>query len=103
MATHGSFITRGYPGAEGLKIDLRSDVFEWNEVNPSVQRDYYTQSWEQSYNISYTGYLIENIGAGMGLVEAHFDASDRSLESATGGDYCNLNGSGSGKSNLIMW
>lgn len=86
---------RCYSGGNDLDVDLRNDLLRLNEVHPTQQYYYYTSRWREDYYRLVEEYQQQIRKSGQLSVEEIFEASNRALEDATGGDVCTLNGSGS--------
>eukprot|EP00522_Entomoneis_paludosa_P010230 CAMPEP_0172440536 /NCGR_PEP_ID=MMETSP1065-20121228/1163_1 /TAXON_ID=265537 /ORGANISM="Amphiprora paludosa, Strain CCMP125" /LENGTH=536 /DNA_ID=CAMNT_0013189429 /DNA_START=88 /DNA_END=1698 /DNA_ORIENTATION=- len=87
---------RCYEGKRDLNVDLDGDILDLSEIKPIHQTFYYTTNWIRDYQRLQELYRDElRKSAGALTVEAVFDASNRALDEATGGDKCSLNGSGS--------
>mmetsp|Transcript_12849 Transcript_12849/g.35573 ORF Transcript_12849/g.35573 Transcript_12849/m.35573 type:complete len:532 (+) Transcript_12849:76-1671(+) len=87
---------RCYEGAADLKrMDFDGDLFESSVLKPSEQGYWYTKNWIRDYHRLEALYREEYGKDGKLTVREVFQASDRALEDATGGNKCNLNGSGS--------
>jgi hypothetical protein len=84
-----------------------------NELSPEAQQAFYNQTWyddqqqlfdkfsQENMEANITAVYEENLGTNLTVLAARYQAFQDSIENATGGSKCYLNGPGSGKFCLV--